>query len=150
MKKKLFLLLIFFIFSFVSCVSNSQLHTVFVTEAQNGNYELAYTNIQDAPKNLYSSYDDVLKMLDLGLLAHYSGLNQESVNYLNQAENLIYEKYSKIRDRKGFTDFSVAKEANIPPASIYDWKNGRSKPKIDKIVKIAKALDVPIEELMEN
>ena len=95
MKKKLFLLLIFFIFSFVSCVSNSQLHTVFVTEAQNGNYELAYTNIQDAPKNLYSSYDDVLKMLDLGLLAHYSGLNQESVNYLNQAENLIYEKYSK-------------------------------------------------------
>ena len=62
----------------------------------------------------------------------------------------LYEKYSKIRDSKGFTDFSVAKEANIPPASIYDWKNGRSKPKIDKIVKIAKLLDVPIEELMEN
>ena len=34
-------------------------------------------------------------MLDLGVLAHYSGDVEKSIEYLNQAENLIYENYTK-------------------------------------------------------
>lgn len=43
----------------------------------------------------------------------------------------------------------VAKKSGIAPTTIYDWKYGSYKPKIDKIAKIAKVLDVPIAELIE-
>ena len=64
-------------------------------EAQNGNYEFAYYTIEETPKSFYSNYDEVLRMLDLGVLAHYLGDGEKSIEYLNQAENLIYENYTK-------------------------------------------------------
>ncbi len=95
MKRFLFFLYTILIFSIFSCASTSSYHAQFVNEAKNGNYELAYYAIEESPKNFYSTYDEVLKMLDLGVLAHYSGDEKKSIEYLNQAENLIYEKYTK-------------------------------------------------------
>ena len=95
MKKIFIIFQLVLVFSICSCVSTSSFHAQFLNEAKNGNYEFAYYTIEETPKNFYSNYDEVLKMLDLGVLAHYSGDVEKSIEYLNQAENLIYENYTK-------------------------------------------------------
>ena len=90
---KLFSIIIFF--SIFSCASNVDLHSAFVYDVKNGNYELVYSTLEQSSKNYYSNHDDVLQMLDLGLLAHYSDFPESSINYLNRAESLIEENYSK-------------------------------------------------------
>lgn len=95
MRKSIIFLLVIFSFSIFSCASNVDLHSVFVQDIKNGNYEFVYSNLEQSSKKFYSQHDDVLKMLDLGLLAHYSNFSKSSINYLNQAEKLIEENYSK-------------------------------------------------------
>jgi hypothetical protein len=90
---KLFSIIIFF--SIFSCASNVDLHSAFVYDVKNGNYELVYSTLEQSSKNYYSNHDDVLQMLDLGLLAHYSDFPESSINYLNRAESLIEENFSK-------------------------------------------------------
>ncbi len=62
----------------------------------------------------------------------------------------MYTKYAQRRDELNLTDFKVATETGIAPSSISDWKTGRSKPKLDKLAKIAKVLDVPLEFFLEE
>lgn len=62
----------------------------------------------------------------------------------------MYAKYAQRRDELNLTDFKVATETGIAPSSISDWKTGRSKPKLDKLAKIAKVLDVPLEFFLEE
>lgn len=62
----------------------------------------------------------------------------------------MYAKYAKRRDELNLTDFKVATETGIAPSSISDWKTGRSKPKLDKLAKIAKVLEVPLEFFLEE
>ncbi len=66
--------------------------------------------------------------------------------------NLIasYEKYAKIRDEHGYTDYRVAKETGIGAATLSDWKNGLTKPKIDKLFLIAVLFNVKIEDFCEE
>jgi len=61
----------------------------------------------------------------------------------------LYEKYALLRDEKGVTDYWVAKETGIATATLSSWKQGIYTPKLDKIVLIAKVLDVPLEALLE-
>lgn len=58
-----------------------------------------------------------------------------------------YETYAKLRDERGYSDYRVAKETGIGAATISDWKNGITKPKLDKLFAIAKLFNVSIEEL---
>lgn len=62
----------------------------------------------------------------------------------------MYKKYVELRDGKGVTDYAVAKETGISKSTFSDWKNGRSKPKIDKLKKIAEYFNVPLEELLKE
>lgn len=57
----------------------------------------------------------------------------------------MYKQYSELRDSKGVTDYRVAKETGIPKSTFTDWKTGKSKPKVDKLKKIADYFDVTIE-----
>lgn len=57
----------------------------------------------------------------------------------------IFEKYIK---SKGLTIYRVAKDCGISAMSLYDWKNGKSRPKYDKMLRIATYLDVSVTELM--
>lgn len=61
-----------------------------------------------------------------------------------------YEIYAKIRDERGFSDYRVSKETGIGAATLSDWKNGLSKPKIDKLFTIAKLFGVSLEDLCEE
>jgi transcriptional regulator with XRE-family HTH domain len=57
----------------------------------------------------------------------------------------MYEKYVKLRDEKGLTDYKVAKATGISKSTFTDWKSGRSNPKLEKLAKIAAVFNVPIE-----
>lgn len=60
----------------------------------------------------------------------------------------MYEKYAKKRDELGLTDYRVAKMTGLSRSVFSDWKRGKSKPKVDKLQLIAKALKVKIEYLL--
>ena len=49
----------------------------------------------------------------------------------------MYERYVKLRDKKGVKDADVAKATGITKSTFSDWKNGRSEPKDKKLQKIA-------------
>lgn len=61
----------------------------------------------------------------------------------------MYEKYVKLRNEKGVTDYRVAMDTGIPKSTFTDWKNGRSKPKTEKLKAIADYFNVPIEYFLE-
>ncbi len=59
-----------------------------------------------------------------------------------------YSNYVKARDSKGFKDSYVAKIAGISQSTFTDWKNGKSKPKMDKLKKIADAMNISVDYLL--
>lgn len=61
-----------------------------------------------------------------------------------------YETYARLRDERGYSDYRVAKETGIGAATLSDWKNNISKPKLDKLCIIAKLFSVSLEDLVEE
>ncbi|MDO4632990.1 MAG: helix-turn-helix transcriptional regulator [Eubacteriales bacterium] len=57
----------------------------------------------------------------------------------------MYEAYEKLRKQKGVTDYRVSEETGIVKSTFSDWKSGRSKPKIEKLMILARYFDVPLE-----
>lgn len=57
----------------------------------------------------------------------------------------MYERYCKLRDEKGLTDYKVAKLAGIGQSTLSDWKKGRSAPKNEKLKKILDVLGVTMD-----
>lgn len=62
----------------------------------------------------------------------------------------MYKKYVELRDKKGVTDYRVSVETGITKSTFTDWKNGRSKPKFDKLLILAKYFNVPVEYFAEQ
>ena len=60
----------------------------------------------------------------------------------------MYEIYCKLSDSKGVKDSDVVKATGITKSTFSDWKSGRSKPKNDKLQKIADYFGVTIDYLM--
>lgn len=60
-----------------------------------------------------------------------------------------YAKYAHIRSQKNLTDYQVSKDTGIATATLSDWKNGVSKPKVDKLKILANYLGVTIEDFLE-
>ena len=60
----------------------------------------------------------------------------------------MYEIYCKLRDSKGVKDSDVVKATGITKSTFSDWKSGRSKPKNDKLQKIADYFGVTIDYLL--
>lgn len=59
----------------------------------------------------------------------------------------MYEIYCKLRDEKGIKDSDVVKATGITKSTFSDWKSGRSKPKNDKLQKIADYFGVTLDYL---
>ena len=57
----------------------------------------------------------------------------------------MYGRYVALREKKGVTDYRVAVETGITKSTFSDWKSGRSVPKADKLLSLAKYFDVPVE-----
>ena len=62
----------------------------------------------------------------------------------------MYDIYAKLRDERGMTDYAVAMETGILAQTLYDWKAGRSTPKVDKLLKIAKLFNVTVSDLIQE
>lgn len=62
----------------------------------------------------------------------------------------MYKKYVALRDRKGVTDYRVSEDTGIAKSTFTDWKNGRSKPKLGKLLILAKYFGVSVEYFAED
>ena len=60
----------------------------------------------------------------------------------------MYEIYCKLRDERGLKDADVVRQTGITKSTFSDWKSGRSKPKNDKLQKIADFFGVTVDYLM--
>lgn len=60
----------------------------------------------------------------------------------------MYEKYVALRDAKGVADKDVSVATGIGMSTFSDWKSGRSKPKVEKLSKLAEYFGVHIEDLI--
>ena len=65
-------------------------------------------------------------------------------------ENNLYERYAKIRDLRGLSDYKVANITKVGTPTISNWKNGKYTPKDDKMQEIANVLDVTLDYLKGN
>ena len=64
-------------------------------------------------------------------------------------ENL-YEKFAVLLQQHNVTAYRVSKDTGIPANTFSDWKTGRSKPKIDKLKRLADYFHVSIEYFFED
>ena len=61
----------------------------------------------------------------------------------------MYQKFQQLVKAKGITTYRVAKDIGLAPTVFSDWKSGKSKPKVDKLKKIADYFGVTIEYFLE-
>lgn len=61
----------------------------------------------------------------------------------------MYEKIQKLINEHNLTPYQLSQETGISTSSLSDWKTGRSKPKLDKLVILAKYFNVPLEYFVE-
>ena len=61
-----------------------------------------------------------------------------------------YEKYAKLRDDAGVTDYEVAKNTGVQTSTLTNWKYKRYSPKVDKLKKLADYFGVSIEYFLED
>ncbi|MCM1364897.1 MAG: helix-turn-helix domain-containing protein [Faecalibacterium sp.] len=57
----------------------------------------------------------------------------------------MYQKLQALLDKEEKNAYTVSKDTGIPYSCIADWKSGKSKPKADKLLILARYFDVPIE-----
>lgn len=61
---------------------------------------------------------------------------------------MIYDKIKKIADEKGISIRKIESETGITLGSIYHWNE--IKPSVDKVLKVAKYLNITVEKLLEE
>ena len=61
----------------------------------------------------------------------------------------MFEKLDDLLKERGITAYRLAKDLEMSPMVFSDWKNGKSKPKVDKLKKIAEYFGVGIEHFIE-
>lgn len=57
-------------------------------------------------------------------------------------------KLRYLRKQLNITQQELGKKINIPQSTISDWENNKYLPDIDKAIKIAAGLDIPITKLL--
>ncbi|OON87651.1 transcriptional regulator [Oribacterium sp. C9] len=62
----------------------------------------------------------------------------------------MYEKYVQLRETQKLTDYKVAQDTGIPKSTFSEWKNGKYKPKADKLMKLAEYFGVSIEFFLKD
>lgn len=61
-----------------------------------------------------------------------------------------YARYAEMRNARNLKDIDVSKATEIPASTFTDWKNGKSSPKIEKIVRIADLFNVPLDDFIRS
>jgi len=61
----------------------------------------------------------------------------------------VYEKFHELLVKTGKTSAQVSRETGIPQNVLSYWKSGRSKPKVDKLIILARYFNVPLETFLD-
>lgn len=61
----------------------------------------------------------------------------------------MYQKFEQLVKAREISTYRVAKDIGLAPTVFSDWKSGKSKPKADKLKKIADYFGVTIEYFLE-
>lgn len=62
----------------------------------------------------------------------------------------MWKDVERVIKERGMTIKSLADIADIPVQPLYDWKAGKSRPRIDRMKKIGSVLDIPIDFLLRE
>lgn len=62
----------------------------------------------------------------------------------------MYEKFAELLEKTNKTAYQVSKDTGIGENTFSYWKSGRSKPKFDKLLILAKYFGVPVEYFAEE
>lgn len=62
----------------------------------------------------------------------------------------MYKQYAELLKNTGKTSYQVSKDTGIPENVFSYWKNGRSKPKADKLKILSDYFGVSIEYFLED
>lgn len=57
----------------------------------------------------------------------------------------MYQKFEQLLVKTDKTTYQVSKETKIAQSTFSDWKTGKSKPKFDKLMILAKYFNVPVD-----
>lgn len=60
----------------------------------------------------------------------------------------MYEIFEKLMKSHNLTAYQISKETGVAQSTLSDWKKGKSKPKTDKLQKIADYFGVSVDYLM--
>lgn len=63
---------------------------------------------------------------------------------------IISERLFKIMKKKNVSQYELANITGIGQSTISDWKTKKTNPSADKLMKICDALDISIEELLQD
>jgi len=63
---------------------------------------------------------------------------------------MIAEKIKQVRIQKGYSQEKLAENASLNLRTIQRVENGKSKPRGDTLVRIAEALNVTIDEIIDQ
>lgn len=61
----------------------------------------------------------------------------------------MYKKFSELLLKTNKTIYRVAKDTRIATATLYDWKDGKSKPKAEKLKILADYFGVSVDYFLE-
>lgn len=62
----------------------------------------------------------------------------------------LYSKYEELLKKSGETSYQVSKATGVGQNTLSNWKTGRSRPKVDKLQKIADHFGVPVSHFLED
>lgn len=62
----------------------------------------------------------------------------------------MYNKYEELLRETGKTSYQVSKDTGIAQSTLADWKSGKSKPKLDKLQKLADYFGKPVTYFIEE
>lgn len=62
----------------------------------------------------------------------------------------MYKKFAELLEKNNKTTYQVSKDTKITQSTFSDWKNGRSKPKADKLKILADYFGVTMEYFLEE
>ena len=61
----------------------------------------------------------------------------------------MYETFAKLLSERGISTYKVAQDTGLSQKMFSDWKNGKSKPKVDKLKILADYFSVSLETFVE-
>ena len=63
---------------------------------------------------------------------------------------MTYKRFEVLLKSRNITAYRVSKDTGIGQSTFSDWKSGRSRPKLDKLDKIANYFNVSLEYFIKE